>query len=88
MARGALWCYGGNAGRRATGLAARDNWGMTVPDEEIDDFIARWRSAFNETLSREEAQQRARELIELYKLLLRPKRKGEADDAPPASTAC
>jgi hypothetical protein len=42
---------------------------MTIPDEHLDDFIARWQKAYGETLTRSDALTRATELLELYKLI-------------------
>jgi hypothetical protein len=45
---------------------------MLIPDERIDDFIARWEKAFGETLTRGEAHEKATQLIELYRIIARP----------------
>jgi len=57
---------------------------MQIPDGHIDDFITRWKHAFNETLTREEARTRAHQLVELFKEIGRRPRSSD-NDAPPAA---
>ncbi|MDP1630270.1 MAG: hypothetical protein Q8L66_02485 [Caulobacter sp.] len=45
---------------------------MQIPDDQIDDFITTWQHAFNERLTRGEAQTKATELLELFDLLSQP----------------
>ena len=45
---------------------------MKITPEEIDDFIKAWESAFNERLSREEAEMQANRLVELFELISQP----------------
>jgi len=45
---------------------------MRIPPDELDDFIATWEHAFDERLSREEAEIQANRLIELFSLIARP----------------
>ena len=52
-------------------------------NEHLDDFIKRWKHAFNEELTRDEAQAKASELLELYRMLSR-RPPGEEGSAPPA----
>ncbi len=47
---------------------------MQIPDDRMDDFIARWKGAFGEHLSPDEARHIARQLIELYRELARAQR--------------
>ena len=45
---------------------------MKITREEIDDFIRVWEHAFNERLSREEAEIQANRLLEFFSVILRP----------------
>ena len=45
---------------------------MQIADDQLSDFIARWENAFGEKLLPGEARAMAAQLIELYRLLLRP----------------
>lgn len=58
--------------RLGVSRGAPQNVGMRVSDERIEDFLARWQSAFEETLSREEAHTIATQLLELGRRLRRP----------------
>ncbi len=44
---------------------------MRIPDADLDDFIIRWKNAFGEDLTRNEASIRANELLELFTHLFR-----------------
>jgi hypothetical protein len=43
---------------------------MTLPEKRIDEFIALWERAFGVRIERDEARARARELVELYEILV------------------
>ena len=44
---------------------------MPISDESIDDFIARWKRAFGEELSRDEARLQADRVLHLYRRMLK-----------------
>ncbi len=48
---------------------------MAIPDERIDDLIARWERAFGEHLTREDARAAAARILHLYRRLLRRRRR-------------
>jgi hypothetical protein len=43
---------------------------MAVPDARIDDFIARWKRAFGDELTRDEARTEAERVLHLYRRML------------------
>lgn len=63
---------------------------MPIPDERLDDFIARWERAFGERLARGEAEVIAGRVLALYRQLLRPlpavPDMRDVGDVPEAST--
>lgn len=50
---------------------------MQIPDADIDDFIIRWKNAFNEDLTRDQARIRAAELLELFRYLAKRPPEGQ-----------
>lgn len=63
---------------------------MPVTDERIDDFIDRWELVFVERISREEARRIATQLINFYRLIVRPMPTASApavDDQTPLEDA-
>jgi hypothetical protein len=78
-----ICCHPGNLRRRVDVPDVRDTGRMLIPDDRIDDFIKRWKNAFDETLTREEARERAVQLVELYREIGRCA-PGDETDAPPA----
>ena len=60
-------------GRRARVSGRPQNQWMQIPDDRIDDFIARWERAFGEHSRQDEARLIAARLFSLYReLLARP----------------
>ena len=59
---------------------------MPIPDDRIDDFIARWKRAFGEELTRDQARVEADRVLHLYRRMLRFRRDNRdvGDVAAPA----
>jgi len=56
---------------------------MPIPDDRIDDFIARWKRAFGEGLAPDQARIEADRVLHLYRRLLRFRRdNGDVGDVP------
>ncbi len=55
---------------------------MQIPDDQIDDFITTWQTAFNERLTRDEARTKATELLELFQMLARHPAGGDQTASP------
>ena len=57
---------------------------MAISDERIDDFIARWKRAFGEDLTRDEARAVAGRVLYLYRRMLQHRREirdvGDVDE--------
>lgn len=53
---------------------------VTLPDERIEDFRLRWREAYNEELSFEDARAKATELVELFLMIGRAQGKRSAPE--------
>lgn len=51
---------------------------MRISDDQIDEFITTWESAFNERLRRDDAKTKAAELLKLFSLL----RNGPLEEMP------
>jgi hypothetical protein len=47
---------------------------MPIPDHRIDDFIARWKRAFGEELTRDAARIEAERVLHLYRRMLEHRR--------------
>jgi hypothetical protein len=56
---------------------------MKVSDERIDEFIELWERAFGERITRGEAVSKARQLIELYRVMSQELPVNRDDHEPP-----
>ena len=59
---------------------------MTLRDDRLDEFVELWERAFGEHISRDDAQTRAHQLVELYRAIAEDARYETEKASPPPTT--